>query len=109
MQGKVWARILGREGRDQKGKAGGRGWRWAGSGLEAGVALPLPRTLVSHTPRGSTPTAPDMLSPLWLPPSVVPYPQPPGPSHHQAREEGAMSPPATASRPDGKGGRKNAV
>lgn len=33
-----------------------------GSGLEAGVALPVPHTLVSHTPPGSALTDPDTCS-----------------------------------------------
>lgn len=67
MQVKVWAGFWKRrEGRDKKG--GGReelemggGQSFVGSGLEAGVALPR-HARWSHTPPGSAPTAPDMLS-----------------------------------------------
>lgn len=70
----------------------GGGQSFVGSGLEAGVALPLPRTLVSHTPPGSAPTAPDTCSApsgflLWFP-ILNPLAQ----ATTRLREDGALSP-----------------
>lgn len=71
----------------------GGGQSFVGSGLEAGVALPLPRTLVSHTPPGSAPTAPGTCSApsgfllLWFP-ILNPLAQ----ATTSLREDGALSP-----------------
>lgn len=88
----------GREGRDKKGKVEGRSWRWAGPelcGVWAGGwgGPPPPRTLVSHTPPGSAPIAPDTCSApsgfllLWFP-ILNPLAQ----ATTSLREDGALSP-----------------